>query len=286
MITNNGKLHIKKYLAGFVPQIGQSIYFGIGAAAENLSDRELNFSATGVNVNLVTFDYISNKLIFKASVPTGFVGKIYEIGLNSGNYLNQNIDSGSKVITTFDSEDMTWDLGGSGSLSYSSTNTRIGTRSLVINGLTNANVSASNSGLFIDLSQNSGADIVKLALNIVDNNTNFVGLRFRTSGGSYFQYAWDVPVRNSGYKILEATKDSFSPIGSTPPSWDNITSILVYTVSKTTGAGVVEFDSIRIEDRSNLNTDNVLVARKVLSSPVVSLDGQAQDIEFSLDINI
>lgn len=284
MITDNGKLHVKRYMAKYVPSIGESIAFGIGGTAEAGTDTSLNFEVARAAVNLLTYDYSSNKLIFKATVPPNLAAKFYEVGLYSNPVVESTVDSGSRMISTFGSEGA-WEMGGSGTLGYSTASTRIGAQSLSVTSPANQTVSAAIGGMYLDFSNNASTDAFKLAINVVDNNANFVGIRFRTSASSYFQYAWDTPVRTSGYKILEVTKDSFTPIGTIAPTWDNITSIMVYVVSKTAGPSVVEFDSIRVDDKINTNS-NILVARRVLSTPVTSIDGQAQDIEFALDINV
>src|SRR5688572_7298790 len=108
MITVDGKVHIKRYLAGFVPAIAQSIAFGLGSAAESVNDTKLQFEVGRTEILLVSYDFVNNKLIFKANVPEDFGGKIYEAALYSTPSNVAAGDSGSRILTTFDSATEDW----------------------------------------------------------------------------------------------------------------------------------------------------------------------------------
>src|SRR5690242_12536399 len=103
MITTDGKTHIKRYMAGWVPAIGRSIAFGIGATSETAGDKTLNLEIATTPVALTTYDFVNDKLIFKSSLPEDLVAEIYEVGLWS---LEQNPSAGeygARLISTFDS---------------------------------------------------------------------------------------------------------------------------------------------------------------------------------------
>lgn len=284
MITNEGKLHIKRFLALYVPTIAQSIAVGIGTASESGTDIALQLQVAQTPINGLSYDFVNNQIVFKAAVPDEYVGSIYEVGLYS---LPEDPNSvgGSQIITTFDSETEEWTNTGTGAAStYDSTNTRVGIDSLTQTPALNATQTDHLTNLTLDLSNNSAADSFTFAFNVTNANTNAVTVRFLTDGSNYYSFAMGTTVQSSGYKFVSATKGSATVNGS--PNWNNITEIQVITTSKSSGPSLVEFDAIRIEDKDSINLDYVLVARKVLASPQVKLDGQAQDIEFALDVTI
>lgn len=236
-------------------------------------------------VDVVTYDFVNDKLVFKASIPDEYVGSIYEIGIFSLPEDPNSSNFGSRTITTFDSQTEEW-IEASGGLasSFDNLNTRIGADSLTQTPAASSTQTDKLSNLIIDLSENSSADSFTFALNVTNSNTNSVNVRFLTDASNYYNFNLGSGVQSSGYKFITATKGSASVTGS--PTWDNITEIQVITNSKSGGASLVEFDAIRIEDKDSINLDYILVARKVLGSPVTKIDGQAQDIEFALDISI
>jgi hypothetical protein len=103
MITTDGKTHIKRYLAGFVPSIAQSIAFGIGETAENVAHTKLTFEVGRSDIVLTSYDFVNNKILYKAPVSEDFAGKIYEVALYSTPANTAAGEFGSRIITTFDS---------------------------------------------------------------------------------------------------------------------------------------------------------------------------------------
>ena len=284
MITNEGKLAIKRFLALYVPYIAQSMAVGIGTATEAGTDIALQLQVAQSPITGISYDFVNNQLIFKASIPDEYVGSIYEVGLFT---LPEDPNSvgGSNTITTFDSETEEWTNTGTGAAStYDSTNTRIGIDSLTQTPALSATQTDHLTGLTTDLSDNSSADSFTFAFNVTNANTNAITVRFLTDGSNYYSFAMGSGVQTSGYKFITATKGSATVNGS--PNWNNITEIQVLTTSKSSGASLVEFDAIRLEDKDSLNLDYVLVARKVLSTPQTKIEGQAQDIEFALDVTV
>lgn len=285
MITNEGKLIVKRFLAQYVPAIAQSVAFGVGTAAENAADIALQLQVAQAPINNLSYDFNTNQLVFKATVPDDYIGSIYEVGLyslpadpNTGNF-------GSRIIATFDSQTEEWTNAGTGAVStFDSTNTRVGFDSLTQTPALSATQTDHYTNISIDLSDNSGADSFTFAFNVTNSNTNAVSFRFLTDSSNYYTFAMGSGVQSLGYKFITATKSSATTTGA--PSWDNITEIQVITTSKSSGASLVEFDAIRIEDKDSIDIDYILVARKVLASPVTKVDGQAQDIEFALDVTV
>lgn len=283
MITNEGKNHIRRYLAGYVPAIAQSMVFGIGATTETGADTTLTLEVARSAIVLTSYDFVNNRLIFKAPVPDDYTGKVYEIGIYSLLDNPAAGDFGSRNITTFDSTTEDWvDAGTSAAETFVSTNTRIGIDSLSHTPALSTTKTSSLRDVTLDFSGNSGADSFTFALNVGNNNTNSVTVRFMTDASNYYSLALGTGVQTSGYKIISVTKSAATTTGT--PNWGNITEIQVATNSKASGASAVELDAIRLEDKDSINLDYVLVARKVLVSPFTKVDGAAQDAEFTLDV--
>lgn len=286
MITTDGKLHIQRYLAGYVPAIAQSMVFGTGDRAEALGDIALHLQTTQSTINLVYPDFVSNKLGFKATVPDSYVGKVYEVGLYTLAEPPVSIDYGSRLLTTFDSASEDWlDTTSGLYAAFGSTSTRIGADSLLHTPALSSTTTSSLSGMQIDLYANSSADSFTFAFNVANANTNQIVFKFMTNSSNYYSFTLaSGTVGTAGYKVIELTKGSAVVTGA--PSWDNITEIQVSTTSKASGASSVEFEAIRIEDKDSQNIDYILVARKVLSTPVTKVTGQPLDIEFTMDITV
>jgi len=283
MITVNGKTYIKRYLAGIVPSIARSIAFGTGGAAENVGDTKLQFEVGRSQVRLVSYDFTSNKLIFKADVDSTFGGTIYEVGLFSSNANQSNGQYSSRLITTFDSMREFWlDATTAVPAVWTTANTRIGTESLSHTPSVSTSKTDVASGMFLDLSGYSGADRFVFAYNVGNTNTANIKFRFGSDASNYYEFA--LGTQTAGYKIIEVTKGAATVTGT--PSWANITEIRVTTTSGAVGASAVNFDGIRIEDSDTINQDAVMVSRELLSTPFVKTEGKIQEIEFSLDVSV
>jgi hypothetical protein len=283
LITTNGKTHIKRYLAGFVPSICQSIAFGIGGGAEAVGSTRLDFEVGRSDLTLTSYDFVNNKLIFKTSVPDDYLGKIYEVALYS---LPENVAAGefqSRLLTTFDSPTEAWVDASTGTAgTFNGTFTRLGIDSLRHTPALSTTKVDTLTQVNMDLSGYSGADVFTVALNAGNTNTSSVKLLFLTDASNYYTVTLGAPV--SGYQVMTAAKSTAVATGT--PSWSNITEMRVSTTSGAGGASQIDYDGVRIEDTDTLNADYVLVSRELLASPYSKVDGMTQEIEFSLDINV
>lgn len=285
MITTAGKTYIKRYLAQYTSSIARSVAFGIGSAAEALGDVSLQLQTTQSPINLVSYDFANNQVVFKASVPDNYVGSIYEVGVYSL-LSDPNVSGyGSRLITTFDSNTEGWyDTGSGAAAAFDTTVMRVGSDGLSHTPALSATTTSRLGSLTLDLSGHSSSDSFTFALNVANTNTSSVTVRFLTDASNYYLYNLGTSVQSAGYKMIKLTKGSATVTGS--PNWNNITEIQVATTSSSAGASSVVLDAIRVEDIDSINLDYILVARKVLASPVVKLAGQAQDIEFALDVTV
>lgn len=283
MITLDGKTHLKRYLAGFVPNISQSIAFGLGGKAEVNTDTKLQFEVGRADVELVAYDFVNDKLIFKSEVPEDFGGIIYEVALYSQPSNKAAGEFGSRMITTFDSGTEIWVDATSGTAAtFSTTNARIGVDSLRHTPALSTTKTDTQQQVNLDLSGYSAADKFVLALNAGNAFTASAKVQFLTDVSNYYEVNFGAPT--TGYNIIEVAKSAAAVTGT--PDWANITEIRVLTTSTAGGASQVDYDGLRVEDMDTVNTDYVMVSRELLSSPYTKVDGMTQEVEFSLDVSL
>lgn len=283
MITVDGKLHIKRYLAGFVPSIAQSIAFGVGDKVEANTDTKLQFEVGRTDISLTSYDFVNNKLIFKAPVSEEFSGKVYEVALFSMSSNAAAGEFGSRILTTFDSFTEEWvDATTSVAGTFNSTNARIGADALRHSPALSTSKTDTLRDVTLDLSGYSSADKFVLAYNVGNANTSSINLRFMTDTTNY--YTITLGAQTAGYKVTEATKGSAVATGT--PDWGNITEIRIVTNSAASGASQVDYDGLRVEDADTVNSDYVMVSRELLSVVYVKQEGMTQEIEFAMDVNV
>lgn len=281
MITTDGKLHIKRYLAGYVPAIARTIAFGIGGKAEAVGDTTLQFEIARSNIALTSFDFDANKLIFKGTLDETYSGTIYEVAIFSSEDAG-SIPGGSRLVTTFDSDTEEW-LQGSSAATFNTTGTRIGDDSVSLTPAANGSVTVSQSNMQMDFSENSGADNFVFAFNSGNANLSSVRYRFLTDASNYYDFTVDSGI-STGYNVISRTKASATVTGS--PNWGNITQLQVTANAGAGGAVALNLDGIRIEDADTISPDYVMVSRELLSTPFVKEAGRIQEVEFALDVSV
>lgn len=255
--------------------MGRALAFGIGTKPEDKTDTRLQFEAGRVPVNLISYDFVNDYLVFKAELPDGFEGTIYELALYSR---LENPSAGqysSRMLATCTSNEewtnATYSVGGS----------RIGGESLTHNTGPGTFILSSMSQILMDLSGFSGQDKFSFAFNALSSVSN-IQFTFLTDSANYFTF--NLGALGAGYHIQEVAKNSAVTIGA--PDWSTITEIQVTTTANSGLPASVQYDGIRVVDADTITPDYVMVARRVLANPYTQIAGTAQEIEFALDINI
>jgi hypothetical protein len=277
MITTKGKLHIKRYLAHQVGDIARSISVGAGPVAENVAHTALQFEMGRADITLVSFDYVNNKIVFKASIPQDISGKIYEVAIWSQTQSTSAGEFTSKLLSSFDSAGEVWSTG-----TFQTANARLGVDALRLAPATSGTATSALTNLFIDLSGNSGADMFSVAYYNSNANAANFKVRFKTDASNYYTITVTSPA--TGYQISTVAKSAATVTGT--PSWANITSIEVEVVAGAGGAASFDFDGLRIEDTDTIDPNYVMVARELLGAPVTKVAGRVMDIEFALPVTV
>lgn len=277
MITTKGQQHIKRYLAHQVGDIARSISVGAGAISENVGHTALQFEMGRAEIILVSYDYVNDKIVFKASLPQEMSGKIYEVAIWSQTQSSSAGAFTSKLLTSFDSIGEVWSAG-----SFQTTNARLGADALRFTPAASATVVAALSDLFLDLSGNSGADLFSVAYYNGNANVANFKIRFKTDNANYYTIQVTSPA--TGYQISTVAKSAATATGN--PSWADITSVEVEVVSGAGGSSAIDFDGLRIEDTDTIDPNYVMVARELLVAPVTKVAGRVMDIEFNLPVTV
>ena len=186
MLTNDGKLQIKRYLAGYVSGIARTIAFGVGTKAEAIDDTSLQFEIGRSSVALTAYDFDTNKLIFKGTLDENYEGTIYEVAILSGADA-AIIPGGSRLIASFDSD--TEDrFQGASAATYTTTGTRVGPDSVSLTPAANGSVTVSWSSISMDFSANTAADVFSFAFNTGNTNISSLRYRFMTDTSNYYDF--------------------------------------------------------------------------------------------------
>jgi len=252
--------------------IADYLSYGVLGTAEGSGDKCLKFEIERREISLTSFDYANNRLVFKAPLPT-YQCVIYEAGLIAVQSAQINR---SRIISTFDSESEVWT-----NSVWDTTAVRIGPDGLLHTPIAGGNTTSALSETAFDLSDVNNADTFVLVYNVGNGNVSSIQIMFMVDSSNYYTFTIATPT--AGYKSSTFTKGSATATGT--PNWANINSLAVKTTSVGGGAANVLYDGLRVIDVSP-DTDELLVARKVLSTPYTKIDGRMEDMEFTLPVTI
>lgn len=273
LITTEGKKAILRYLAGHSGAVARSLAVGTGTAAATVSDAKLQFETGRADVSVISPDYVTQKLVFKATLPQDLEFAIWEIGALTVS----SSELFGKMLFQFDSDSEAWSVG-----SFQSDVNRIGADALRINATTSTTTTSTLSGLYLDTSDFGDSDKFTLAYIPQDANLSSLKIRFKTDASNYFEYSFTQ--LTSGYKIESWAKSVMTKTGS--PLWSNITSVDLLVQASGAGATNVDFDGLRIDSTLVSNPEYALVSRTVLGAAVVKTDVSPMDVEYTVDVTI
>ncbi len=276
LITDAGRRHIFRYLAGQEASLAGSIAIGAGTNEPAGTDTRLTYEFDRSTIYLVSPSYIDNKIIFKATLEREVIGKIYEVGTYSTSYASFSTGNPSRSLVSFDSQHESWSSG-----TFVSENARLGTQALRLSPAAAGTLAAALPDANLDLSGYANTDRIIIAFHCADINTSSVRLRFRMiDTASYFEASVTNPMQ--GYNVRSFLKSTFTKVGT--PDWSDINSIEVSVSAKATGATSVDFDGIRVE-AFRPDIENILISRSLLRTPVIKDTFEEMDIEYSIEVN-
>ena len=273
MITNVGKDEIRSRIVG--SGLFSTMAFGIGSTPPAASDRSLEYEFARVPVSLVTYDYVNEKIIVKATLPETLSGRITEVGVYSPGSESYGYNFNSRNLIVFDSADEQWT-----NSTWVTSGVRIGADALRQAPAANATILSETVSLYADMSGDSGDDKILVAVNVGNSNTANIKLRLGTDSSNYYEFTATNPA--TGFRILSFTKGNAVSVGN--PNWSTIYYIAVSTTSKAAGASQTTFEGIRVEDAEQTERGFSLIARAVVPEIIKPL-GKSQDIEYAFEVN-
>lgn len=282
MITNLGKVHIKRFLAGWEPDLARSIAFGVGESVESAEQDRLDYEIGRTDVSLITYNFLEDKLVFKGVTDELFDGVIYEVGLYSSE-AGEGSTVGSRLLLSFDSETEFWTQGGVPA-TYTTANTRIGNDSVVIAPLASGTVVSSYTDILIDLSGYTSADTFSFAFYSANTNVDSMTFGFFTDASNYYTVTIPGGTVGTGFNLINIPISQSVATGA--PRWSEITKIEVTVNAGAGGAVNIQMEGVRVEDRDNTDIGHILVARTKLLVPFVKVAGSVQEVEFPLGVSI
>ena len=282
MITNLGKVHIKRFLAGWEPDLARSIAFGVGDSNEVATQDRLDYEIGRTDISLITYNYIEDKLVFKGVMDETFDGVIYEVALYSSE-AGPASTVGSRLLLSFDSETEFWTQGGLPA-TYGTTNTRIGNDAMMISLNASTSATATYSDIFIDLSGYTSADTFSFAFHSAWPNVSSIVYRFYTDALNYYSVTVPGGSIGTGFNIVNIPVAQAVPTGV--PRWSEITKVDVVATANADGAVLLQMEGVRVEDRDNTDIGQIMIARTKLATPFTKVAGTIQEVEFPLGVLI
>lgn len=276
-------MHIKRYMAGWTPSIALSMAFGVGQRPESATDEELQFEVGRSNIELTSYDFVQDKLVFKATLDEGFDATIHEVALFSMEADTAAGEFGSRLITSFDSQTEDW-MQGSSPATYTTTNTRVGADSVTVSVAASGSVTVAEQDMILNLSGYSAADEFSFAFYCDTGNASSIRFRFLTDATNYYDLTVPASSISAGFNIVRMTKAAAVATGA--PNWASIVAVEVTVSAKATGDVTVNLEGVRIEDLDTPSPNYVMVARSLLAVPFDKVAGRIQEVEFPIGVTV
>jgi hypothetical protein len=268
LITDKGKLHIKRFLARQVTDIARGVAVGVAndGATEAGTDRHLDFEFARSAISLVSADFVNDYIIFKATIPAEVSGEFNDIGL----FTSEALSGIAPSIILSDFTDG-WSEG-----TLVGTNSALGEQSLQLS-VAASGTETTELPVELDLSDYYLDSEFKLALHVGSNVAGVeVGLHSAANASTYSF------VPSAGYHIEPFTLEDLTGTADLAA----IDTISVQLTATGGGTGTITLDGLRIDAYDPLDEDNLLVARVILDTPQEKQLGLPMDVQFSLEVNI
>jgi len=286
LITTNGRTILMKYLCGLEPDWASSL--AIGAVNQNApteADTQLAYETMRVPVILKTYQpaYAGSPdlIVVRGTLPANMYANIYEIGLFPQSINSEALSRNNEIITDF--TDLTnW------------------TTNIYNNALSITNQGLSQSNLFVPQGVGSpryGAYSVTISQNTIFSNneysTTLVGysevdtldiLAYNTVGGTLTVVLTDISGITATLEYNIGTDTSYQKLSANMPSsirnFSNLQSIDIITDSEAS----LTIDVIKTSAFGELSSNDYVISRSTLSTPIAKTYSTALDIEYFVEL--
>lgn len=299
MITNLGKQHIRSYLAGLSPSIGQSIALGVRSTTPTAGDTAMAFEVVRVPVTSVALDPTTDKIIFKGTVESANALNVHEVGLWSSSN-----DDDSMLVLGFDEFDEMWDGDVAGYVEDAPTS-RIGT-SLMNMTVTNATPKIASYRISEgDFTGMLGPDDRwSIAFNKVGTAAVNIKLILRSGGDEIIDPEdgemdeedlgngrmeitfFPSNITAAGYTFGTAeVKDAVS-YGAFDPADVTRFDLVVVPASGNSATTTIQLDGVVADNAPSEREESILVARALVSPAFTTDSATATDVEYEMSVTL
>ncbi|MCA1799854.1 MAG: hypothetical protein LC650_00985 [Actinobacteria bacterium] len=266
MITTDGKVIVLRGLTAEGQLFAQEVAFGVDPTPATLTDERLGFEVVRSSVDIVDYDESSMQLSVRASIPDNFALELHEVGLIVGD--DRVDDEFTSQMLSYFNQDVEW----TGYDSINTADARIGGSGLQLD-LSGGTKALTSAEVAVSWTLMQAQDRISLAYNRLGGAVSGV-FRARVDASNYREYAFSP---GSGYGIETFTKADFTETGTA--AWADIADIYL----EFTGADSIVIDGLRTEAvRAESET---LVARTVLTSPVVKASSIEMQVDYRLGVD-
>ena len=284
-LTTTGRILAIKTLMGAIPNFGSSLSVGVDGTANVVpggtvlaTNTRLGFkvSSTPVISSNLGLSNSKDALVFKGRLEDPYAYSIYEVGLFSSPLSGGATTHKSETLLSFEGSDNLSQTnnsalptaGGSGLITTG--NFRIGDTALLIK--STETVKCNNS--FAGLNTFNPTDYINVAYHATTDADLEIKFYSGTATNTYtFSYTGA-----AAYRVVSALISSGTATSGF--DWSNITEIRFSATS-----GDITLDGIRFESADNLDTNNGLVSRTALSTPITKSAGIPIDIEYYMRVD-
>jgi len=285
LITTNGRKVLLQYLSGVRSNWASDMALGAINTAPSVSDIELNFETIRVPVSLKTYksatDNNPDLIIVRGTLPESLYANIYEIGLYPDSKITDVANRNDRIITDF-SDLSNW----AASVNDVSQNI-LNQGTVYLTGYSPQSESSPRIGGFsVDLAQNTEYENNTFDFNLLGYSSldTLKVLAYNTVAGvltitlvdtenNSFVFTYTLQ-ENAGYQILSV------PFPSNVLFNNTIETVRIATDNTAS----VTIDAIKASSSAELTSEDYLISKSVLSTPIAKIYGTPLDIEYYVQI--
>jgi len=285
LITTNGRKVLLQYLSGVRSNWASDMALGAINTAPSVSDIELNFETMRIPVSLKTYKSATSNnpdlIIVRGTLPESIYANIYEIGLYPDSKITDVANRNDRIITAFS------DLSNWVASINDQSQSILNQGTVYLTGYSpQGEASPRIGGFSVDLAQNTKYENNTFAFSLLGYSSldTLKILAYNTVAGvltitlvdtdnNSFVFTYTLE-DNSGYQILSAPFPSDVLFNST-----------IETVRITTdNTASVTIDAIKTSSTAELTSEDYLISKSVLSTPIAKIYGTPLDIEYYVQI--
>jgi hypothetical protein len=291
LITEDGERIILNYLADKRNSYADAISLGISTTTPLVTDNFLGLETFQIPIisRIVDFSQDPQQIIFRGTLTPSFVGKIYECGLvaNPDYVLSssfENILSNPSVLLNFDQNVEDWTLGTDASFYNDTTQQylRAGKNSIELDHDTEDSIviSLETDEIFRSI---FNQDVIKLGIYVKDDTPDNIVVSFQYDGTDDIN--WTISgssLTANQYNIVEIEVGNLTNINTYEI---NLVNGVEITSTDTSNLSTVYLDILRIDQYSDIS-QQTLVSKSVLSTPITVSGNLSLDVEYRLEIDL